>query len=210
MGHFCANVRIDLRGSITLAVNPVIHVPVEPWLHQVGHSDLEVVTQDHSLQHKRYGNRVPGGVGIHESFISSLYVIRSASGKDPVNLDIVRPLTERVVVLDEVFNRHGGRTSLAVAHQINGFLLGLHAHGFEPRPDREVHVQHVMGCDVHDQVRVNLVGCHSVPQIIGDDKSVALADKNTLQRETVTRRFGVGTDRIMADEEHTFGFASLG
>ena len=210
MGHFGADELVDLCRRIFLAVHPFVNVFAQPRLHHVLHFHIEVVALNHALQYQRHSYRVSGGVGVDETLVGGLDIIRSASGKHTVNRDvIIRPGRVTIRHFAQILNRHRSGTALTVTHQVNILVLGLHINRFKPFTRREIHVGYVLRRLYHHEVWMYLVGCDAVPSVIRNNQSVAQFDEHAFKREAVRRCFGIGADGVMADENHALGLATF-
>ena len=121
---------IELVGGVALGVDPFVEVVAEPGLHHIGHLHIEVIAFDHPLQHQRYGNRITGGIGSDKPLVGGLDVIGSASGKDTMDSYVPFGVGGVLCMLDELLDRHRHRASLAVPHEVDILVLGIHSHRF--------------------------------------------------------------------------------
>ena len=210
MGDLGADQAIELMGAVFLTVDPGIHFVAQPFLHHIGHLDAEVIADDHALHDEGYGHRIIGCVGDDKAFVRSLDIIGPAACKNAVNSDMFRIGLMIVLGLDQMLHGHGVGAALTVPHEDDLGVLRRASDGFEPRPNGEVHIDHIARGKVHDEVGVRQMGGDTVTEVIGDDEPVALLDEDALQGEAVRRRFGIGADCIMADKDESFGFAGFG
>ena len=210
MGDLRADQAIELMGAVFLTVDPGVHFVAQPFLHHIGHLDAEVIADDHALHDEGYSHRIIGRIGDDKPFVGSLDVIGSAACKNTVNSDMFRIGLMIVLGLDQMLYGHGVGAALAVPHEDDLGVLRRTSHGFEPRPNGEVHIDDVACGEVHDEVGVRHMGGDTVTEIVGDDESVALLDEDALEGEAVRRCFGIGADGVMADKDESFGFAGLG
>ena len=76
-------------------------------------------------------------------------------------------------------------------------MLGVEFDRLEILLDRQIHIHYVGGCDLHDQIRVDLICRNAVTDVVGADDGVAHAAQDSLEREAVAWCFAVGADGIV-------------
>ena len=101
-------------------------------MHHVAQLHVEVIADDHTLQDQRNSDGITGGVGVDEAFVGRFDVVRTTSGKDTMDLDEPVGIIVVLLVLNELLDGHGDRTTLTVSHEVDIIVFGCPVSGFEP------------------------------------------------------------------------------